>query len=415
MPAANPPDTLEIDVDFLLPRDGAPPTDDQRAFAKLARKFTSDPTAKTLAINSRYNSGKTHFLRRLIKKHAYERVLFITYRQSLARDIRRNFRSLGFANYLDAHDDPSVWNSPRLIVQLDSLRNVMLKSDDYLMTGEWNGRYDLIVLDESESLLAHLDEGTMEGKAIETFEFMDGLLSLSSKIVCLDGDLSGRTLEFARTYGPLTCVTNRNQVAGKSIKIVRDADDYRAILLGDLDRFHQEDANFRIAVACQAACQVEDLRLALQASHPHLKVITLTGQDSGETKRQFFENVNETFGNANVLIYSPVIESGVDITVPVRKVYGKLSCKSNCPRAFLQMLARCRNVADGEVVLLADPAFVVNRNFSFWHYHEVEALNRDSLGLNEARLQINGDTMSMGRTATSKRKIISVYNATEKT
>ena len=101
-----------------------------------------------------------------------------------------------------------------------------------------------------------------------------------------------------------------------------------------------------------------------------------------------------------MLIYSPVIESGVDVTIPVKKVYGKLSCKSNCPRAYLQMLARCRNVADGEVLLLADPAFVVSDNFSFWRYQEVEALNRDSLGLGEARLRVDGETMSLNHGAT---------------
>jgi hypothetical protein len=41
----------------------------------------------------------------------YQRVLFITYRQTLARDIMRNFESLGFANYLDAYDKPKTWDS----------------------------------------------------------------------------------------------------------------------------------------------------------------------------------------------------------------------------------------------------------------------------------------------------------------
>ena len=50
----------------------------------------------------------------------------------------------------------------------------------------------------------------------------------------------------------------------------------------------------------------------------------LTGQDSSETKHRIFENINETLGEANVFIYSPVVEPGVDITVPVRKIYGAL-------------------------------------------------------------------------------------------
>ena len=72
---------------------------------------------------------------------------------------------------------------------------------------------------------------------------------------------------------------------GKSLRIVRGP---TTAFHDDLDRFHQEDPEFRVAVACQAACQVDTLRLALEGSHPHLKTITLTGQDSGETKRMFF-------------------------------------------------------------------------------------------------------------------------------
>jgi hypothetical protein len=73
-------------------------------------------------------------------------------------------------------------------------------------------------------------------------------------------------------------------------------------------------------------------------------------------------------------------------------------------------------VADGEVLLLADPAFVVNDNFSFWRYQEVEALNRDSLGLGPSgtRLRVDGETMSLSHGATTKRKTISIYNQTEK-
>ena len=72
---------------------------------------------------------KTAFMQRLIRERNPERVLFITYRQTLARDIMRNFGQLGFKNYLDSYEDPRVWESPRLIVQLDSLLNVLLEND----------------------------------------------------------------------------------------------------------------------------------------------------------------------------------------------------------------------------------------------------------------------------------------------
>ena len=57
---------------------------------------------------------------------------------------------------MDSYDNPSVWNAPRLIVQLDSLMNIFTRSDDVLSGDGFQLRYDMIILDESESLLAPL-------------------------------------------------------------------------------------------------------------------------------------------------------------------------------------------------------------------------------------------------------------------
>ena len=66
----------------------------------------------------------------------------------------RNFGKLGLNSYLDSYHDPSVWNAPRLIVQLDSLVHIFTRSDDVLNGEGFQLRYDMIILDESESLLA---------------------------------------------------------------------------------------------------------------------------------------------------------------------------------------------------------------------------------------------------------------------
>ena len=75
---------------------------------------------------------------------------------------------------------------------------------------------------------------------------------------------------------------------------------------------------------------------------PHLNIKRLIGSDSGETKRQALEDINETLENASVFLNSPLIESGVDITINVNTKYGMLSSKSNSQRAFLQMINHCR-------------------------------------------------------------------------
>ena len=81
----------------------------------------------------------------------------------------KNFGKLGFKNYFDSYDDPSVWNSQRLTVQLDNLLQVLSKSGGFITEGKFKP-YDAIILDESESLLDDVDGKTMEKKEIEIFD-----------------------------------------------------------------------------------------------------------------------------------------------------------------------------------------------------------------------------------------------------
>ena len=76
----------------------------------------------------------------------------------------RNFGRLRFKNYLDSYEDPSIWSASRLIVQVDSLLNLVYRNDDVVSGEAFGLSYDMIVLDESESLLCHFDEKTMENK-----------------------------------------------------------------------------------------------------------------------------------------------------------------------------------------------------------------------------------------------------------
>ena len=51
---------------------------------------------KSLVLRSRYGSGKTTFMQQVIKKHKPDQVLFVTYRQTLARgSIKKSLQTFG--------------------------------------------------------------------------------------------------------------------------------------------------------------------------------------------------------------------------------------------------------------------------------------------------------------------------------
>ena len=226
-------------------------TPDQETFQKLTDETLDDPSKKTLIVRSRYGSGKTTYLQRFVKHRNPERVFFITYRQTLARDIMNNFGELGFKNYLDSYDDPAVWNSKRLIVQIDSLMQVLNKNDGFVIDGKFKP-YDMIILDESESLLDHIDGKTMEKKEIDIFNFFDAILRQCKNILMMDGDVSERSLSFAKNYGDLTYIKNKNVQGNRVINLILDEEQFENQLREDLNNYYKEDPNFRVCIVSQS-------------------------------------------------------------------------------------------------------------------------------------------------------------------
>ena len=165
----------------------------------------------------------------------------------------------------------------------------------------------------------------------------------------------------------------------------------------------------------QSSTKVVVLETELKERYPHLNIKRLIGSDSGETKRQALEDINETLEDVNVFLYSPVIESGVDITVKVKKVYGLLCSSSNSQRAFLQMINRCRCVEDPNMDFLNDGRLRINSNYNFWKYAEVMELNQHTVTNTRPEFLIEDGRMRVAENeANSKRKSISVFNTVER-
>ncbi len=99
----------------------------------------------------------------------------------------------------------------------------------------------MIILDESESLLAHFDEKTMEKKSIEIRRFFHYLLNRCSKVLMMDGGVSERTLSFAKNYSDLTYVNNKNAKGSKVINLILSEDQWKEQLRADLTGCYQEE------------------------------------------------------------------------------------------------------------------------------------------------------------------------------
>ena len=84
-----------------------------------------DNEEQVIAISSPYGTGKTYTFKQLIPK--FNKILFITYRQSLANSLYE-LQKQGFQNYNEL-TNYEIQNAERLIIQLDCLVRLNDKDD----------------------------------------------------------------------------------------------------------------------------------------------------------------------------------------------------------------------------------------------------------------------------------------------
>ena len=170
-------------------------------------------------------------------------------------------------------------------------------------------------------------------------------------MVLVDGDISQTSLRFASSFGRMLYVRNNNNETNKEMHVTNDPANWEDEMYKDIDEFKNMDPNFRICIISQSSKQCMSLNDNIMKKDPELKIKMLTGTHSGITKTVYFEDIKNTLEPCDVFIFSPVIESGVDITIPMKKIYGVMSAQSNSQRAFLQMIARRRKVEEPVITL----------------------------------------------------------------
>jgi hypothetical protein len=161
----------------------------QRYLGQIGFESGSD----TLLIQSHLGTGKTVSITNLIRLEQYKRILIISPRKSYT------YSQLGqFANdrsgllpplesYLD-HTGPLA-DFPYLIVQVESLHRV----------GEWFQPYDLVIMDESESILNQLHSIMTHGdNLINNHQVMELIMRTAGKVILADAFMTDRSFHFVK-------------------------------------------------------------------------------------------------------------------------------------------------------------------------------------------------------------------------
>lgn len=294
---------------------------------------------KCLMLKSAYGTGKTFAFKKIIESYEPKRILFITYRQSLAHslieDLQEKFK---FDTYLNKNIDVKL--SRRLIIQLDSIYKLQ-SYNNYNFDTQTDDlpKYDLVVLDEMEGLLNHLSYNKIEQATI--FDILKRLLYKSKKILCLDGDLSDRSLDFI----------NNIKIDYKLYRNLYKPNKKNFIFTSNMEKFNDNiesdlENKKKIVIVCMTKTESEKYNSMYKDKY---NVIV---HNSIEKNKDILLNVNENWGQCDLLIYSPSVESGVDFNIPnyFYKCYALLSNQSTSYRAFNQMLNRVRHYEDNNIL-----------------------------------------------------------------
>lgn len=292
--------------------------------------------SKSLAIKSPYNTGKTQLIKQILTEMNFERILFISYRKTLTNNLYGTFRELGITSYLD-----KKYDSNKLICQIESLYKILpLKLIDK------NGElvipsYDLVIIDEIESVLNHFISPTLENKK-ETFELMSGIIFNSRKILALDGDLNNRSYDFLKYFGGVTILNNTIKKDQRHYIFTNNKHCFDKKIENDLEN------NKNIVII---SLSLKDATYNYEKYKNKYKCV-LHCSNSDDDNKNGLKNVNEYWKNYRLVVYSPSIEAGVNCDIDhFDNIYMVFSPNSTSPRGTLQMANRVRNVKNNNIIV----------------------------------------------------------------
>ena len=335
-----------------------------------------DPKYPVEILKAEKGIGKTNKVIEYIKKHNPKRVLYVSFRKSLSRNIERRFNIHGFdfKVYLDIK---GKINEDRIICQVESLQRVELS------------KFDLIILDEFEQIIKQFTSSN--SNAYRSYVRYESLLNAASKIVIMDADICNESLiSIRRIIGDDRQILLQNNTYTKKFNIeyttceetIRDHMAYslynnkKIIIATNVNKYRDNELveylkKCRYPLHHRGWSKEEHLRRCKE-SEP--KILLYTEETlSKQNVKDTLTDVNSTWVNYDVVIYSPSIQSGVSFEKEhFDEVYGIFTNNTNSYLDCSQMLHRVRCLATADNGTKTKPNYHVCIIEKFYGYKPIK-------------------------------------------
>jgi hypothetical protein len=141
----------------------------------------------TLVIKSLLGTGKTVCIKNIITSGTYKRILVVSPRKSYTYS--QSGELVGFTSYLEKFYG-DLASEARIIVQVESLHRI----------GNGFQKYDLVILDEIESILNQLHSIKTNGSNLITnHQVLSAAVSTAGRVILADAFISDRTFNFCNS------------------------------------------------------------------------------------------------------------------------------------------------------------------------------------------------------------------------
>lgn len=315
---------------------------DERSHLHLYDKFLPKLSLEpgVTFVRSPKNSGKTTQLKNISRQCRSEglSVLLIGHRQTLLRGMSND---LDLVPYLYEEGGKQKNNSPmdRYAICVDSMGK-LLKPHLH--------EYDVVIVDEAEQVFSHIaSASTLKDKRSHCYELLCLYLADAKSVILCDADLGSISVEAITQIvdgaTPYRFYLNDYRPEAKQYDLYAD----EKHLIADMTTAIGNGG--RHYVATNSKRKAKDLRVAITDAHPEKKVMLVTADEVSDPATQhFIDNIKTEILNYDVVIASPTLGTGIDITFAndgqeIDIVFGCFVSRVNTHFDMDQQLSRVRN------------------------------------------------------------------------
>jgi len=206
-------------------------------------------------------------------------------------------------------------------------------------------------MDESVSLLNHLSAETLSNSRNLVCQLLRGYISGCGWLIALDADMDDRVynyLKSIRKQEPLVLLNNYKPENPRKFVLTTNYETHVQQIIEDAKK------GKKLVLVCMSLQKAIEMKRLLSGIVDPQKIICHTSM-SDDILKKSLQTVNSFWLQYDILIYTSVIEAGVDFNVPYyQKMFCFISLGSVTPRAFLQMTGRIRNLEDNIIPVYHD-------------------------------------------------------------